>query len=207
MTCRSIGLFAVVLIGSAAASPSDAQEAVDDFEQLRALLVLGERVRVADSEGRTFTVTVESVAGSRLAVTSISACRWSPERGQGGWGPQNAQPAKCPASATLGAEEVVTISRLYPDPLWNGAAIGFGVLLIVNVVTRPLQDWDGDESARTRAWTTGALVGTAVGLLLDVSEKDWRVIYQSPESGSSGGMSVMPYSVGGNAGVSFQWRF
>ena len=205
MICRSIGLFVVVLIGSAAATPSDAQEAVDDFEQLWALLVLGERVRVTDSEGRTFTVTVGSVAGSRLAVTSISACRWSPERGQGGWGPQNAQPAKCPASATLGAEEVVTISRLYSDPLWNGAVIGFVVPWIVNVATRQLQDWDGDSPAGP--WTGMALMGGVVGLLLDASERNWRVIYQVRELPSSGGISVMPYSVGGNAGVSFRWRF
>jgi hypothetical protein len=159
----------VAALSLAAPAPCVAQEPVRDFSQLDTRLKPGETVWVTDAQGREVKGRIQTLSPDTLILSGGDA-------------------------RTYAGVDVLELRRRRPDPLWNGALIGFAVGGGLGI---GLGDFSGTwrwGDAAVGALMIGA-IGTGIGVGLDALIPGKKlVVYRSPGSGgaSSARLSISP---------------
>ena len=148
-------LILTLLLLIAVAAPSASAQTASSFEQLVLLVGSGERVTVTDSAGREQTGSIVDLSPSALTLRTNGARH------------------------EFRAESVRTISWLRPDPLRQGALIGFAAgAATALALFFPHGDWSGTGKAVFLGLFAGAGMGMGAGV--DAMIPTRQVVFRSP---------------------------
>ena len=148
-------LILTLLLLIAVAAPSASAQTASSFEQLVLLVKSGDRVTVTDSIGRTRTGQVIDLSPSALALL-IDGKRYRYREAQ-----------------------VHTVRQWQPDPLRQGALIGFAAgAATALALFFPHGDWSGSGKAVFLGLFAGA--GMGIGAGVDAMIPTRQVVFRSP---------------------------
>jgi hypothetical protein len=182
MKAWNVGVLAVCLMGLP--STSVGQGVARSFDELRLLVKAGDTVYVTEGAAERAARIID-ISSSSMTVSTDGAPR------------------------ELTQERVTRIRQRRPDSLWNGAAIGAGVLLGAGLIGASSAGATDDCDAQ--CWTVNGLLygglGALAGMGVDALIKGKKTIYAPAGPGPSAQVVVSPLVYREKKGVRVQVRF
>lgn len=161
-----------------------AQALATNFQELRLKIQTGDAIYVTDSTGREFQAKVLEIAPPSLIVSAGNGERVLSER------------------------DVATIRQRLPDPVWQGALIGFGVGAGLGVLAGSFSE----DCSHGRSGCIGGVLlmsglGAGVGVGIDALIKGRKTIYSSRAPGGEPHLVILPVLTRNTRGAALGVRF